>query len=360
MIYLDNAATTKPCAKALNALNSAAADRFANAGSLHSFGVGSEKIIARAKRILLSKFGEGDVIFTSGATESNNTAILGVNKKGGHNIVTTAMEHPSVSVPINKLEENGFDVRRIAPKNSPDFERAIADAVDSGTVLVSCMAVNNETGFLTDVKKLYRLVKNKNPRTIVHIDAVQGFLKTPLDGDLISVSGHKIHAVKGIGALFVKKGTRLNPLLLGGGQQKNLRSGTEPVELIACLAAAVEDYNYDFEKFSALKKRLVGSLSALSSFSLNSLDSCLPNIINFSIGGVRSEIMLHFLEEAEIFVSSGSACSRGKKSGVLSAFGVSDKNADCAIRVSLCSDNSFDDIDALSDRIKSGAERFGR
>ncbi len=363
MIYLDNAATTKPCQQALKALNSAAAESFGNAGSLHSLGLNSEKIIVNAKRLLLSKFGEGDVIFTSGATESNNLAIFGVcglNKKDGFNIVTTAIEHPSVSVPIKKLEENGFKVVRIAPKDCDDFEKSLSDAVDTNTLLVSCMAVNNETGFKTDVQKLYRLVKNKNPRTIVHIDAVQGFLKTPFDGDLISVSGHKIHAVKGIGALYIKKGVRLHPVLLGGGQQKNLRSGTEPVELIASLAAAAENYNYNYEKFLALKKRLVNNLSALPCFSLNSSDNCLPNIVNFSVGGVRSEIMLHYLEEAEIYVSSGSACSRGKKSGVLGAFGISDKNADCAVRVSLCGDNSFDDIDALSERIKSGAERFGR
>ena len=257
MIYLDSAATTKPC----------------------------EQVIASAKKTLLAKLGEGDIIFTSGATESNNTALLGAAetyKRSGDRIVTTAIEHPSVANVMTKLEERGFHVERLAPKDHPDFVQALADAVDEHTVLVSCMAVNNETGFANDVKRLYRLVKRKNPKTIVHIDAVQGFLKVPLDGDLISISGHKIHASKGIGALYIRKGIRISPLLAGGGQQKNLRSGTEPVEL------------------------------------------------------------------------------RGKTSGVLAAFGIPDKLADSAIRVSMCADTTEADIDALIEGIRAGIARFRR
>ena len=363
MIYLDSAATTKPCAETVEAVAAAMRDSFGNASSLHGMGIRSEKIIASAKKTLLSKLGEGDIIFTSGATESSNTAIRGAletYRRAGNRIVTTAIEHPSVANVMTSLEERGFEVVRLAPKDHPDFVQALADAVDEHTVLISCMAVNNETGYAVDVKRLYRLVKKKNPRTIVHIDAVQGFLKVPLDGDLISISGHKIHASKGIGALYIKKGVRIAPLLLGGGQQKNLRSGTEPVELIAGLDAAVHAYHGTEEHFSALKKRLLEGLSGLEGITINSGDDCLPNIVNFSVDGVRSEIMLHSLEEREIYVSSGSACSRGKTSGVLAAFGVADKLADSAVRVSMCADTTEADIDALVDGISAGIQRFRR
>ena len=363
MIYLDSAATTKPCEQAADAILSAMQNSFGNASSLHGMGIRSEKIIASAKKTLLAKLGEGDIIFTSGATESNNTALLGAAetyKRSGDRIVTTAIEHPSVANVMTKLEERGFHVERLAPKDHPDFVQALADAVDEHTVLVSCMAVNNETGFANDVKRLYRLVKRKNPKTIVHIDAVQGFLKIPLDGDLISISGHKIHASKGIGALYIRKGIRISPLLAGGGQQKNLRSGTEPVELIAGLEAAVRAYHGTPEHFGALKAHLLDGLSTLGGITVNSGENCVPNIVNFSVEGVRSEIMLHSLEEREIYVSSGSACSRGKTSGVLAACGIPDKLADSAIRVSMCADTTEADIDALLEGIRAGIARFRR
>lgn len=363
MIYLDNAATTKPCVETADVILSAMRNSFGNASSLHGMGIRSEKIIASAKKTLLAKLGEGDIVFTSGATESNNTALIGAAetyRRSGDRIVTTAIEHPSVANVMTKLEDRGFHVERLAPKDHPDLVQALADAVDDRTVLVSCMAVNNETGFASDVKRLYNLVKRKNPKTIVHIDAVQGFLKVPLDGDLISISGHKIHASKGIGALYIKKGIRIFPLLAGGGQQKNLRSGTEPVELIAGLEAAVKAYRGTAEHFGALKSHLIEGLSQLGGITVNSGDGCVPNIVNFSVEGVRSEIMLHSLEEREIYVSSGSACSKGKTSGVLAAFGIPDKLADSAIRVSMCADTTEADIDALLEGIKAGIARFRR
>ena len=329
-------------------------------------GTASINIINRAKQTVLKGLSlggaplEGDVIFTSGATESSNTALFGLNLRLGSKIVTTAMEHPSVARTIDRLAERGYNVVRLAPKDYADFEDAIINAVDENTSLVSCMAVNNETGFHVDVKRLYKSVKAKNPRAFVHIDAVQGFLKIPLDGDVISASGHKIHSSKGIGALYIKKGIALAPLLSGGGQQKNLRSGTEAVELIAGLEAAVNAYKYDFERFLEMKNRLVGGISAIDNVKLNSDEKCLPNIVNFSVRGVRSEIMLHSLEQHDIFVSSGSACSKGKTSGVLSAFGVSDKDADCALRVSMCAENTPEEIDFLCEKIAEAVKRFRR
>lgn len=363
MIYLDNAATTKPCAEAIAAVNDTMRSCFGNASSLHHLGVEAEMVINAARRTLGEKFPKGDIYFTSGATESNNTAIFGAcstYRRNGDKIVTTAIEHPAVANPIAKLEQDGMRVERLAPKDYADFEQAIADAVDEKTLLVSCMAVNNETGFAIDVKRLYRLVKRKNEKTIVHIDAVQGFLKVPLDGDLISISGHKIHGPKGIGALFVRKGVRLAPLLLGGGQQRGLRSGTEPVELIAGLAAAVKSYRGDSEKFSALKAHLAARLSAMEGVKLNSDGRCVPNIVSFSVKGVRSEIMLHNLEENEIYISSGSACSKGKTSGVLAAFGIPDSEADSTIRVSMCADTTAQELDILADNIEKAIERVRR
>lgn len=373
MIYLDNAATTKPCAECIRAVTDAMENTFGNASSLHAAGTEALKTISRSKQTILGALSgtksplEGEIIFTSGATESNNTALLGSAHrfsrgfdKGNSKIVTTAIEHPSVAKTLIRFEEDDFEVIRLAPKDSTDFVEALVNAVDKDTVLLSAMAVNNETGFAIDVPRLYKEVKRKNPKTIVHIDAVQGFLKMPLDGDLISVSGHKIHSTKGIGALYIKKGTNILPLLSGGGQQHNLRSGTEPVELISGFEAAVKAYKGTPQHFSELKKYLLERLSKMNDISINSGENCLPNIVNFSVRGVRSEIMLHSLEEDGIYVSSGSACSKGKKSKVLAAFGVSDKDADCAIRVSFSTENTENDVEALCSKIVKTIERVRR
>lgn len=368
MIYLDNAATTKPCEECRRAVCDTMERAFGNASSLHKLGTESLQIMSRAKQTILTALSgtktplDGTLLFTSGATESNNTALLGVMHRfrSDANIVSTAIEHPSVAKVLTRIEDDGFEVRRLAPKDYEDFTGALIGAVDENTALLSAMAVNNETGFKIDVPRLYREVRRRNPKTIVHIDAVQGFLKVPLDGDLISVSGHKVHASKGIGALFVKKGQNILPLMLGGGQQNALRSGTEPIELIAGFEAAVKAYHGDTAKFAEMKAHLLGRLADLDSIGINSGADCVPNIINFSVRGVRSEIILHSLEEDGIYVSSGSACSKGKKSGVLGALGVSDKDADCAVRVSLCADNTAGELDALCDKIKRTIERVRR
>ncbi|MCM1335883.1 MAG: cysteine desulfurase [Bacteroides sp.] len=367
MIYLDNAATTKPCKEAVDAANAVMAENFGNASSLHRAGIGAERVLKESKKTLLDLIGaeEGELIFTSGATESNNTAILGVAeayRHGGKRIVTTATEHPSVAVPVDKLAERGYEAIRLAPKDHDDFEEALAAAVDENTLLVSAIWVNNETGFITDPLKLYRAVKRRNPKTLVHIDAVQGFRKLPSDrlkGDLISLSAHKIHGLKGSGALYTAKGVRFTPLLYGGGQQGGLRSGTEPIELIAAFAAAAKAYPDSTARYAALAQALRSLLLPLGGITFNSEHNA-PNILNFSVAGVRSEIMLHILEEREIYVSSGSACSRGKKSRVLAAFGVGDENADTAVRVSFCPATTEDDLRALADGVRAGIERIRR
>ena len=366
LIYLDNCATTRPCDEAIKAVCENMSENFGNPSSLHKAGIEAEKVLKSAKKTILNKLGlEGEIYFTSGATESNNTAILGTAKAYKHNgrrIVTTAMEHPSVAEPINKLCEQGYTAVRLAPKDYENFEQAIIDAVDSDTYLVSVMWVNNETGYITDTAKIYNGVKRKNPKTIVHVDAVQGFCKLPsktLKADFVSISAHKVHGTKGVGALFVAKGMRFEPLLYGGGQQKNLRSGTEAVDLIAGFEAAVKAYPDCREKYEKLNTLLQEKLSAYEGITINSFNNS-KNILNFSVKGVRSEIMLHFLEESGIYVSSGSACSKGKTSGVLAAFGVSDENADSAIRASFCPGTTESDIEALAKQIGKGIERFRR
>lgn len=363
MIYLDNAATTKPCAEAVRAAAECAELCFGNPSSLHKMGIEAEKLLAETKKIILQRLGkEGELYFTSGATESNNLAVFGTAnalKRRGNRVVTTAIEHPSVAEPMKKLREQGFEVIELKPCECEDLEQAIIDAVDEGTILVSCMAVNNETGFIVDTKRVYNGIKKKFPRCVVHADGVQGFCKVPIYGDLISVSAHKIHGLKGVGALYKAKDIRLVPNVYGGGQQGGLRSGTEPVELIAAFGAAVKAYPDDLAFFYELKEHLLKPLSGLDGVILNSKNS-LPNIVNFSVKGVRSEIMLHFLEERGIYVSSGSACSRGKVSRVLSALGISAAEADSAIRVSFCRDNTVQEIDALIEGISDGIKRFRR
>lgn len=363
MIYLDNAATAKPCAEAVRAAAECAERCFGNPSSLHKMGIEAEKALLKTKNIILQKLGrEGEIYFTSGATESNNLAVFGTanaRKRRGNRIVTTAIEHPSVAEPMKKLREQGFEVVELKPCEHEDFEQAIIDAVDDRTILVSCMAVNNETGFVIDSKRVYNNIKKRLPHCVVHVDGVQGFCKVPIFADLISVSAHKIHGLKGVGALYKSKDVRLVPTVYGGGQQGGLRSGTEPVELIAAFGAAVTAYPENLDCFSELKEYLLQLLSGLSSVTVNSYNS-VPNIVNFSVKGVRSEIMLHFLEERDIYVSSGSACSRGKVSTVLSALGVSAKEADSAIRVSFCRDNTKEEIDLLVEGISDGIKRFRR
>lgn len=363
MIYLDNAATTKPCAEAVKAAADCAVQCFGNPSSLHKMGIEAEKLLLKTKSIILQRLGkEGELYFTSGATESNNLAIFGTAnalKRRGNRIVTTAVEHPSVAEPIKKLLEQGFEVVCLKPCDCEDFEQAIIDAVDDSTILVSCMAVNNETGFVIDTKKVYSGIKRKFPKCVVHVDGVQGFCKVVIFADLISLSAHKIHGLKGVGALYKSKEVRLLPTVHGGGQQGGIRSGTEPVELIAAFGAAVKAYPENLICFSELKEYMMKPLAELSGVTFNSKNS-VPNIVNFSVKGVRSEIMLHFLEERDIYVSSGSACSRGKVSPVLSAFGVSAAEADSAIRVSFCRDNTKEELDMLIEGISDGIKRFRR
>lgn len=370
MIYLDNAATTPLCSVSKQALCDAA-DIFGNPSSLHGLGVKAQGIVDNARWVISSqlKCDAECIYFTSGATESNNTAVFGACRiygKRKKRIVVSGVEHPSVAKCMDKLEENGFEVCRILPDNDGIITaKQLIDAVDLNTCLVSCMLVNNETGAILPVASAFSAIKRRFPDVILHCDGVQGFMKLPLaakslGADLISISGHKIFAPKGIGALYVKKGVRLSPLMLGGGQEKGLRSGTESVILINAFSAAVEflapTISERHKKAQEIKDYLVGKLSEMEGIypHIEKTDSAIafsPYIISVTVKRIKSETLLHFLESREIYISSGSACSKGKKSNVLSAFGYTDSELDSTIRISTTADTSEFDIDRLCKEI---------
>lgn len=373
-VYLDNAATTKPCDEAVSALNTCLTTIYGNPSSLHIMGLDAEKEILAARRQIGDAIGTeySNIFFTSGATESNNLAIFGAvnaNKRRGNKIITTDIEHQSVHSPLSYLEENGYDIVRIRTVDGQIDEDELIDAVDDRTILVSAMLVNNESGSIQPIGKVFRTLKRRYPQLITHCDAVQAFCKIPmrasaLNADLISISAHKIHGVKGVGALYIKKGVRILPMIHGGGQESGLRPGTESVPLIAAFGEAVRigsekiDENYDH--VSKLSSYAKAELQKLDDISINMFHEHSPYIMNFSVKGIRSEIMLHFLEEKGIFVSSGSACAKGKKSRVLEAFGIEDSAIDSAIRISFSKYNTMNDIDKLISGIKDGQGRLLR
>ncbi|MDE6596900.1 MAG: cysteine desulfurase [Oscillospiraceae bacterium] len=376
-IYLDNAATTRPCEPAVSAVFHNMVEDYGNPSSLHKIGLTAEQNVTEARKAVAAALvcDPQCITFTSGATECNNTAIFGAAKNYGKRkkkIVVSAIEHPSVAEPIKYLEEKeGFQIVRIKPSRGGEISAEdFIEAVDENTCLASCMLVNNETGAIQPVRKIFSQIKRDFPECITHCDAVQGFMKMPIKSaeifaDVIVVSGHKVHAVKGVGAMYIRKGVRIAPLLLGGGQEKNLRSGTESVPLIAGFGAAIRALmptvgvaNENAEKISAY---LLKKLSKLDYVTVNSTaENSSPYIINFSVEGIRSEIMLHFLESRDIYVSSGSACAKGAHSSVLTAMGVSDKLADSAIRVSICRTTTMGEIDVLVTALQEGWQSLAK
>ena len=371
-VYLDNAATTKPCEPAVSAAFQNMVEDFGNPSSLHNIGLKAEQNVTEARKAIAAALvcDPKCITFTSGATEANNTIILGAarnyGKRNRKKIIVSAIEHPSVAEPIKFLEDSGeYKVIRIMPdRNGLIDPDDFISAMDENVFLVSCMLVNNETGTINPVKKIFSYIKRNYPECITHCDAVQGFMKLPIKSadlfaDAIVVSGHKVHAVKGVGAMYIRKGVRIAPLVHGGGQENNLRSGTEPVPLIAAFGAAVRalmgTMKTAYSNAETINNYLIKQLSKLDYVKINSnLENSSPYILNFSVEGIRSEIMLHHLESKGIYVSSGSACSKGAHSSVLTAMGISDKLADSAIRVSICRTTTMGDIDQLINAIKDG------
>ncbi|MDR0983391.1 MAG: cysteine desulfurase [Ruminococcus sp.] len=363
MIYFDNSATTLPCETAVNSFNSAIL-KFGNPSSLHKLGIESEKILSAARTSVAYALDcrDDEIFFTSGATESNNLSLFGSAETYGKRktkIIASNIEHPSVTMPLKKLSEK-YDVVFCNPDE-------IIKNTDENTCLVSVQLVNNETGRCLPVSEIFDEIKCKFPHIITHCDATQGFLKIPinvynLQADLISISAHKVHSVKGVGSLYVKKGIRLAPLFYGGGQEKNIRPGTENVPGIAAFGDTVFEFfkhrEENYEIVYDLNKYLRKKLAELDFITINSVGDCIPHIINFSVKNVKSETMLHFLENKEIYISSGSACSRGKKSEVLKNMGLSDYIVDSALRTSFSHFNTKDEIDIFVKEITNGYLRI--
>lgn len=369
MIYLDNAATTKPCTEAVNAAIEAMTENFGNPSSLHRAGLNAQLAMDKARKNIAASIGADadNILFTSGATESNNLALRGASAAYGkkrRRIVASAVEHASVEETLSDLENKGFEVIRVSPRDDGRFYAEDFMAVcNDDTVLLTMMYVNNETGYILPVKETFNSAKKRFKDIITHTDCVQAYMKLPvkanaLGADLISLSGHKIHGVKGVGALYIRKGVRLIPVVTGGKQEKGIRSGTESVPLICAFGAAVEKLEPTikerFDRVSALKDRLTGLVSSIEGVEVNSPADGSPYVVNISAAGKRSEIMLHYLESKEIYVSSGSACSKGQQSGVLGQFGINGKRADSALRISMTAETTEAEIEQFASSLREG------
>lgn len=364
MIYFDNAATTRVSDTAAQAAISAMTELYANPSSAHAFGFEAEKALRAARAAVLAALGftpsEGSLVFTGSGSEADNLALRGaahaLARRGKH-IVLSDSEHPAVENTAKDLEKEGFTLSRLSTKGGKlDLDEARA-VLTPDTILVSCMAVNNETGAIYDIASLASLAKVLCPNALFHTDAVQAFTKIPAGvwkkADLVSVSAHKIHAPKGVGALFVRKGVRLVPCITGGGQENGLRSGTEAMPGICAMAAAAKQATADFAALDAQVKSINAylrtRLSTLDGICINTEpDGFLPHILSIAVPGLRSEILLRFLSERGIYVSAGSACSaKHADNRVLSAFGLPDKIADSTLRLSFSADNTTAECDAF-------------
>ncbi len=362
MVYLDNSATTKPCPEAVAAVTELLCDGWGNPSSLHTLGREAARRLDRARDEVAAALGAVPrrLFFTSGGTEADNWAITGAVRrlgKRGRPIVTTAIEHDAVLHPMRRLEADGFSVTYLQP--GPDGvvpAAALEAALRPDTILVSVMLVNNETGAVQPVKEMAALTRRLSPNALFHTDAVQAFGKLAfragtIGADLVTISGHKVHAPKGVGALYIRPGLPLPPLLDGGGQEQGYRCGTEAVPAIcgfgAACAARFPLLREDIARMERLRDLCRAELSRIPGVVLLPGGDA-PHIIPVSVPGHRSQELINRLQDREIYVSAGSACSRGRRSHVLRAMEVPNDLIDGAIRVSLCADNTEDDILALA------------
>ena len=362
MIYLDNSATTKPCSEAVEAMHNAMTDTWANPSALYGFGIDTAKVLRLARQKVAAAMGaETDrVFFTSGGTESDNWAIFGTAKRFGkknRHIITTAIEHHAVLNCMKELESQGFEVTYLQPDNLGRITaQDLKAALRKDTILVSIMKVNNEVGSVLPIAQMAKLTHKLCPDAIFHTDAVQGFLKVPfaaktLGADLITVSSHKIHGPKGAGALYISPRLKsFPPLLFGGGQESNFRSGTEATPAIFGFAAACEvgaaTFREDISREKALLDGLVEKLSEVRGVVINGAHEA-PHILSLSIPGVPTQNTINILQDAGICVSAGSACAKGHRSHTLTAMKLSPEIMDGSFRVSLCKDSTREELDTL-------------
>ncbi|HEY5584507.1 MAG TPA: cysteine desulfurase family protein [Ruminiclostridium sp.] len=369
-IYLDNSSTTKPYDEVVQYIYEVSKDFYGNPSSMHTKGIEAENLVKHARVQLADalKVDAKEICFTSGGTESNNLAIIGflkANPRAGKHIITSEIEHPSISEVYKQLACVGYIVDYI-PVDSQGIIKldALRAALESETALISFIHTNNETGSIQPIEEINKIRKAICPAAVLHIDAVQAFGKTRIypascNVDLLSISSHKIHGPKGMGALYIRKGIKIKPILLGGGQEKSLRSGTENVPGICGFGLATEktfaDINESYTQVSALKEHfLLNIKKCFEDAMINSPEQASPYIINVSFPNLKSEVLLHHLEQTNIFVSTGSACSslKNKHSHVLKAMGVSSKYIDGAIRFSLSSSNTISDMDETINALK--------
>ncbi len=376
VIYLDNAATTRVsegCAReALRVMT----EVWGNPSSRHRMGMDAEDILRDSRKTVAAELGarEDEIFFTSGGTEANNLAVLGGARgrgRAGWRVIISAVEHPSVDQSAAQLESEGYEVVRIAPRNGTVQAEDVADALTDNTALVSMMLVNNEIGSILPVASVARLLKRNKSRALLHCDAVQAFGRLPvnvtaLGCDMLTISGHKIHAPKGIGALYCRKEAQrgLRSIMYGGSQQEKYRPGTEPLPNIAALAQAVRELPRSQEQrirsVTELNSLARAELAKLDSIIINSPDDGAPHILSVATGCIKSETLLNFLSSKGICVSSGSACSKGKKSRVLSEFGLPDHIADSTIRISFSDDSRPEDVLALCAALKEALASLAR
>ena len=375
--YFDNSATTKPLPEAVDAMTRAMTETWGNPSSLHAVGDAADQELEAARRTLACAFGckPQEVYFTAGGTESNNIAIFGTVdalKRRGNRIVTTAVEHPSVEGCMKRLEEDGFDIVRLPVDETGCIsEEAIYEAVNDKTILVSLMLVNNEVGSIMPVKAAAKALKRAGAPGYVHVDAVQGFGKVPvgpkaLGADLISVSSHKVHGPKGVGALYVKKGTRLVSPVLGGGQEDNIRPGTQGTPAIAGFAAAVDtgilhgDLKAYIAHVTELRNIIKDAVLSTDIGAINSGDDALPYILNLSLEGIPSEVLRNYLSEQGVYVSTGSACSKGHRSTVLTQMDLEPRRIDSAVRFSFSHTNTVEEARYAAEALIRAANTLRR
>ncbi len=382
-IYLDNSATTRPLPQVRDAMMRALDEDYGNPSSLHRKGMEAEQMVRRAREQIAQtmRVDEKEIFFTSGGTESNNLAILGTalaNRRAGKHLITTPIEHPSVQNTMRALEEQGFEVTRLPVDEVGRVSlSALEAAVRPDTILVSVMMVNNEIGTIEPVEEIGALIKKINPNTLFHVDAVQAYGKLTIRPkksriDLLSASSHKIHGPKGCGFLYVRDKAKIHPIVFGGGQEKNLRSGTENVPGIVGMGAAAEemyrDHEQKTEKMYACRERLAEGLKRLPGVTLNGPEGreAAPQVVSAGFSGIRSEVLLHALEEEGICVSAGSACSsngRHHPSETLTAIGRKGEELESTLRFSLSIFTTEEEIDetlAVLEKILPVLRKFTR
>ncbi len=366
--YFDNSATTAPCCEAVKAVSDAMTNCWGNPSSLHRSGNAAKELLDSSRESIakcLSVTPE-EIFFTSGGTESNNLAVMGAAyqmRRMGRRIVSTAIEHSSIDETLDKLAEEGFEVIKLRVDSYGRInERELYAAVNSNTILITMMLVNNEVGTIMPVQAAKRAAMAARSPALIHCDAVQAFGKMPvkpvsLGVDLMTVSSHKIHGPKGVGALYIRKGVKIKPRTFGGEQEKKIRPGTEAMPAIAGFAAAARalpDPQRELEHIRMLRDYMVEKLTELDEIVINSPPDALPYVTNISVLGIKSEPMLNFLSERGICVSSGSACSKGKKSHVLMQMGLDRRRLDSPLRISFSRYTTIQEVDALIQGIAEG------